>query len=56
VITLSDLKMVGVGWNETVGDVLTGFEIPYEVDEAGSVWLDPAILALPVIYGEGWDH
>ncbi|MEM7027995.1 MAG: hypothetical protein AAF629_00275 [Chloroflexota bacterium] len=54
-ITLADLRMLGIGVNETVEDVLTGFDIPYEVDDQNRVWLDVGNLALPTTYGRGSD-
>jgi len=55
-ITLDMLVMLGVGANETVAEILDGFEVVYEVDEAGRVWVDPDDLSTPSsVYGRGTD-
>ena len=55
-ITLADVQMLGVGVNETICDVLAGFDVAYEVDAQGQVWLDLDRLALPEIFGWGNNH
>ena len=54
-ITLDMLVMLGVGANETVADVLDGFEVVYEVGEAGRFYVDPSDLSLPDTFGRGTD-
>lgn len=55
-VTLDMVTMLGVGANETVADVLDGFEVAYEVDETGLVWVDPDDLSVPgSVYGQGTD-
>jgi hypothetical protein len=49
------LVMLGVGANETVADVLDGFEVVYEVGEAGRFYVDPSDLSLPDTFGRGTD-
>ena len=55
-IDISALQMLGVGANETVSDVLTGFDVPYEIADDGQVWLDLARLSLPDIFGRSTNH
>ena len=56
VVTLDMVTILGVGANETVAEVLDGFEVVYEVDEAGRVWVDPDDLSMPgSVYGRGTD-
>jgi len=45
--------MLGLGANETVAEVLAGFDLPFQVDQPGRAWLDPAALSLPDTYGRG---
>jgi len=51
--------MLGPGSNETIRDVLNGFDVAYRIDDRGDVWVDVDELRLPDIYGvgtnrEGW--
>jgi hypothetical protein len=56
VVTLDMVTMLGVGANETVAEVLDGFEVAYEVDESGQVYVDPDDLSMPgSVYGRGTD-
>lgn len=53
-ITFDALEMLYIGTNETIFDVLTGFEVPFEVNPDGEVWINLADLpGLPLVYGVG---
>lgn len=53
-VTPDTLEMLYIGTNETVSDVLAGFDVPFEVSQ-GDVWItDLADLpGLPLVYGVG---
>lgn len=52
-VTLEMLAPLGVEPNETVVEVLDSLGAPYQVDEQGNVWVEPARLGLPFSYGLG---
>jgi len=53
-ITRAMIEMLLPGANENVCDVLDGFDVPYQVDADGAVWIDPdEVPGLPVVYGLG---
>jgi len=55
-VTLAMLEMLGTGSNETVVNVLDGFDVPYWIDEDG-IWIEPDELSLPATtYGLGEDE
>jgi len=52
-VTLAMIEMLGPGSNETIRDVLDGFDVPYWVDE-DDIWIEPDELSLPATtYGLG---
>jgi len=55
-VTLAVVEMLGPGSNETVRDVLDGFDVAHQIDGQGDVWVDSDELGLPDIYGRGADE
>ncbi len=47
--------LLGMGANETVAEVLTGLDAPFETDADGQIRIDPDRLGLPETYGLGTD-
>ncbi len=55
-VTADMLAPLGGPGLEPVETILAFLAAPYEVDEAGQVWIDPDRLGLPEVYGRGTEE